>query len=279
MDQTKRYGKRPHLLLTNDDGIFAPGLSTLWEALHAADFADISIVAPSCERSGTGVSITWDRPLHVQKEEWRETAAWSIDGSPADCVKLGTRLLLKERPDLVVSGINAGSNAGRNVLHSGTVGAVIEGLFRGIPGIAFSCENGKNPNFHVAAKYVASLVEYVLENPQPEGTFLNVNFPDAAQDVVKGFRLTRQGRGRWSEDPRLHRNHETGSSWWIGGKPEELLDESPDCDIALLRQGFVTAVPIHVNELTDRKFFEEKAASFEQYFSQRGCLKSDKAII
>ena len=269
MDQTKHEGRRPHLLLTNDDGLYAPGISCLWKALHAADFADISLVAPAVERSGCGVSITWDRPVHIQKVDWEEgLPAWSVDGSPADCVKLGTRLLVDRPPDLIVSGINAGSNAGRNVLHSGTVGAVVEGLFRGIPGVALSCENGQKPNFHVAKKYVASVVQYVLDHPQPEGTFLNVNFPEVAQESVKGFRLTRQGRGRWSEDPKLHRDHEAGSSWWIGGKPEE-LDESPDCDIALMRKGYMTAVPIHVHEMTDRKVFEERADSFEKYFNDK----------
>ena len=266
MDQTKQSEKRPLLLLTNDDGIYAPGISCLWKALAAADFADLAIAAPAVERSGAGVSITWDRPVHIQKLQWEEKIpAWSIDGSPADCVKLGTYFLVDRRPDLIVSGVNAGSNAGRNVLHSGTVGAVIEGLFRGIPGVAFSCENGENPNFHVAEKYIAAVVQYVLDHPQPEGTFLNVNFPHVAQKEVKGFKLTRQGRGRWSDDPKLHRNHDKGASWWIGGKPQE-LDEDDDCDIAWMRKGYMTAAPIHVHELTDREFFEKSKDSFEKYF-------------
>lgn len=274
MAQTKQSGKRPLLLLTNDDGIHAPGISYLWKALDTADFADLAIVAPRVERSGSGVSITWDRPVHIQEVSWeKEVPAWAIDGSPADCVKLGTHMLLKRTPDLVVSGINAGSNAGRNVLHSGTVGAVIEGLFRGIPGIAFSCENAEEPNFHVAIKYVTEVIQFVLENPLPEGSFLNVNFPHAAQDEVKGFKLTRQGKGRWSEDPKLHCNHESGASWWIGGKPQE-LDEHADSDLAWLREGYMTATPLHVHELTDRNFFEEKKGSFENYFIDRkvGCL-------
>ncbi|MCP5470167.1 MAG: 5'/3'-nucleotidase SurE [Chlamydiales bacterium] len=258
---------RPHLLLTNDDGIEALGLSTLWKALHAADFADISIVAPAKEQSGTGVSITWNRPLHIQEVEWAgNTQAWSVEGSPADCVKLGARVILDRKPDLVVSGINAGSNAGRNVLHSGTAGAVIEGLLRGVPGVALSCEDGDNPNYHVAELYIASIVRYVLDNPLPDGTFLNVNFPHAAQERVKGFRLTRQGRGRWAEDPKLHANHEKGASWWLGGKPQE-LDEDPDCDIAWMRQGYVAAAPIHIHELTDRRELRERKAHFEEYFA------------
>ena len=266
MGQTKQTEKRPLLLITNDDGIYAPGISILWRTLRAANFADIAIVAPAVERSGTGVSITWDRPVHIQQFDWDEgLMVWAVDGSPADCVKLGVRLLIDSTPDLIVSGINAGSNAGRNVLHSGTVGAVVEGLLRGIPGLALSCEDGQNPNFHVASKYVVDLVKFVLENPLPDGSFLNVNFPRAAEEDVKGFRLTRQGRGRWTEDPKLHRSYTESASWWIGGKPEE-LDEHEDCDISWLRRGYVAAAPIHVHELTDWSCLEEQKEAFEHYF-------------
>ncbi|MFC2049541.1 5'/3'-nucleotidase SurE, partial [Chlamydiota bacterium] len=156
--------KRPKIILTNDDGIQAPGIKALWSVLHKADFADLAIIAPSTEKSGTGVSITWDKPLLIQEIKWPDhTPAWSVGGTPADCIKMAERVILDYKPDFIVSGINAGSNAGRNVLHSGTVGACIEGAFRGIPGIAFSCENGDSPNYHVAQKYVVELVHYLLD--------------------------------------------------------------------------------------------------------------------
>lgn len=260
--------KRPRILLTNDDGIHAPGIERLWRVLHEADVADLYIIAPAEEKSGTGVSITWDRPMLVQEVSWPgDTPAWAVDGSPADCVKMAARIIMDEKPDLVLSGINAGSNAGRNVLHSGTVGAVIEGLLRGIPGMALSCEDGKNPNFHVAEKYVVGLLDYILANPLPTGSFLNVNFPHAAQDVVKGFRLARQGKGRWSEDPRLHIETTQGRSYWLGGKPEELVEDE-QCDIALLKEGYMTATPIHVHELTDRDELQKREKSFENAMSE-----------
>ncbi len=256
--------KRTKILLTNDDGIHAPGLRVLWEALKRADFADLCIVAPTSERSGAGVSITWDRPLLIQEiNHFEGTPAWCVDGSPADCVKLGMRIILEHPPDFIASGINAGSNAGRNVLHSGTVGAVIEGVFRGIPGVAFSCENGRDPNFHVAEKYVATIVKYLLENPLAHGTLLNVNFPKVAKEKVKGFRLTKQGRGRWSEDPLLHLESEKGRSYWLGGKPDE-LPEDQDCDIALLKEGYMTAVPLYVHNLTDQEEWEKRGSSFQE---------------
>lgn len=264
---------RPRIILTNDDGIQAPGIERLWKVLYEADFADLFIIAPSTERSGTGVSITWDRPMLIQEIEWPgETPAWSVDGTPADCIKMGMRIILDEQPDLILSGINAGSNAGRNVLHSGTIGAVIEGVLRGIPGIALSCENGDNPNYHVAEKYVVNLVEYLIAHPLAPGCFLNVNFPQAAQDKVKGFRLTRQGKGRWAEDPILHLETDHGPSYWLGGKPEELIEEK-DCDIALLREGYMTAVPIHVHELTDREELKSRQKNFESFFIENGALR------
>ncbi len=257
---------RPKLLLTNDDGIHAPGIQVLWRVLHQANFADLYIIAPSTEKSGSGVSITWDRPILIEKVEWAgNTPAWSVGGSPADCVKMGERIILGKKPDMILSGINAGSNAGRNVLHSGTIGACIEGVFRGIPGVAFSCEDGREPNFHVAEKYIVSLVKYAMQNPMPPGCLLNVNFPHAAQDDVQGLRLTRQGKGRWCEDPILHINTETGPSYWLGGKPEE-LEEDNDCDIAWLRKGYLTVVPLYVHDLTDKKVLINRQEIFEQFF-------------
>lgn len=264
---------RPKIIITNDDGIQAPGIQILWRALHNADFADLVVIAPSAERSGSGVSITWDRPILIQKVDWPEnTPAWSVEGTPADCIKMGERVILGTKPDFIVSGINAGSNAGRNVLHSGTVGACIEGAFRQIPGLALSCEEGQNPNFHVAEKYVVDIVKYTLDHPLPPGCFLNVNFPHAAQDEVAGFKLTRQGKGRWAEDPYLHINTESGPSYWLGGKPEE-LDEESDCDIAWLRQGYLTAVPLHVHELTERRELAKRQIDFENYFAEKELLK------
>lgn len=260
--------KRLRILLSNDDGIHAPGLKALWQALQAADFADLFIIAPAAEKSGSGAAISWDRPMLIKKMDWpNETPAWCVDGTPADCIKLGIRVILDFRPDYIVSGVNAGSNAGRNVLHSGTVGAVIEGIFQGIPGIAFSCENGAKPNFHVAEKYIVPLLKYAMAHPMPAGSFLNINFPHAAQDKVKGFRMTRQGKGRWGEDPSLHLETDAGPSYWLGGKPEEATEEE-DCDITLLRQGYLTAVPIHVHELTDKHELEKHRKNFESFFEK-----------
>ena len=128
--------RKPKILITNDDGIFAPGLRSLWQAL--VDYADVSIVAPTDDTSGAGAGITIKTPLRVDVVPWENgTRAWKVNGKPADCVKLALGTILTEKPDLIVSGINRGSNSGRTVFCSGTVGGVIEGALRKIPGIAF----------------------------------------------------------------------------------------------------------------------------------------------
>jgi 5'-nucleotidase len=264
---------RPLFLLTNDDGIDAPGIRALWEVLHQSNICDLAIIAPHQEQSGTGCSITWQRPIKIEERSWPdETLAWSIEGTPADCVKLGMRILLQESPTLILSGINAGSNAGRNVLHSGTAGAVIEGILRGVPGIAFSCENGRSPNYDVAQKYVLPIVEYILNNPLPTGTFLNVNVPHLAKKNVKGFKLTGQGKGRWAENPHLHFEGEDHISYWLGGKPEELTEEKHS-DIYWLREGYLTATPIHVHALTDQDLLKKNKKEFESLEFQKKSLK------
>lgn len=259
--------KKPLILISNDDGIQAEGIFSLWRSLKKADIADLVIIAPEHEKSGSGASITWDRPLLIKKCPWEDdTPAWTVDGSPADCIKMGVKIILEKTPDFIVSGINAGSNAGRNVLHSGTIGAVIEGILRGIPGVAFSCENGKAPNFAVAEKYVPLILDYLFQNPLPPGSLLNVNVPHGVKDSVQGFRMTRQGKGRWIEDPIFHVESHFGPSYWLGGKPEEVTEEE-DSDINLLKQGFLTAVPVHIHELTDHAELIKRKKSFQALYN------------
>ena len=194
MTQTK-----PKILLVNDDGIGAPGLKALWEALH--DCAEISIIAPATEKSGAGLGITLRKPLLIEAVAWdKATPAWKVTGTPADCVRLGISTILDSIPDLIVSGINRGSNAGKTVLYSGTVGGVIEGTLRGIPGIALSCHDFENPDYGRTKRWISSLVAHLLEHPLPKGTLLNVNFPDTPE--ILGLKLAKQGQSYWIEDPR-----------------------------------------------------------------------------
>lgn len=258
--------KRPFLLLTNDDGIYAPGLRHLWEAVHP--FADLAIVAPANEKSGAGLSITWTKPLVIHSIPWeKKTLAWSVNGTPADCVKMGLSVLLPRKPDMIISGANRGSNAGKTVLYSGTVGGVIEGILKGIPGIAFSFSDYEVPPLEVTTDYIYPLIQYFLQNPLATGSLLNVNFPFNAKDGMKGLKLARQGQGYWREAPDKRTHPEGMPYYWLGGKWTPHHAEEADSDVAWLEQGYVAAVPIHVGELTDRDSLSKHKASLEQHFS------------
>lgn len=258
--------RRPNILITNDDGIHAPGIRHLWDSLN--QFADLTVIAPATEQSAVGLSITIRDPLRLHQLKWPdETAVWSVTGTPADCIKLGLNVIMDTPPDLVVSGINRGSNAGRNVLYSGTIAAVVEGLMHDIPGIAFSCFEHDNPNYLLATQYVPDVVRYVLTHTLPKGTLLNVNFPRGAK--INGFKMAKQGKEFWKENPdmRLHpaENH---SYYWLGAKLA-IFDEEEDCDISWLRRGYMTAVPIHFDDLTDHQHLDQKKSSFEEWFPSR----------
>lgn len=261
--------KKPKILITNDDGISAKGIWHLWNALK--DHASLSIVAPAVEKSGVGLGLTLHKPIMIHPVPWGDgehaTPAWKVTGTPADCVRFGTKVVLEEKPDLIVSGINRGSNAGRNVLYSGTIGGVIEGALRKIPGIAFSSWDYETPQFETLERYIYPIVEHVLDHPMSEGTILNVNFP-TPRPSFKGVRLARQGKGFWVEDPDK-RHHPLGGDpyFWHGGQWNH-HEEHHESDVALLQEGYVTAVPIFVDELTHHDFFESRKAHFNDTFKE-----------
>jgi 5'-nucleotidase len=251
--------KKPHILITNDDGIYAKGIKHLWQALE--EFAHVSIIAPASEKSGTGVSITLKDPIHIENIRWeKETPAWKVSGTPADCIRMALSVILDQPPDLIVSGINRGANSGRNVFCSGTIGGVIEGALRGIPGIAFSSVDFENPDFLSAQKCVLPIVRYLLEHPFSKGTLLNVNVPTGA---TKGLKLARQGMGSWIENPDKRLHPDGIPYYWHGGKWDE-HNEHDQSDVALLQLGYTTAVPLHISELTDHEILKTRKALFEE---------------
>lgn len=256
---------RPKILITNDDGIHAPGIRHLWNAVK--EIADVSIVAPAAEQSAVGVSITLRNPLHVRQVHWPEnTPAWCITGTPADCIKMGLKVILDHKPDLIISGINRGTNAGRNVIYSGTVGGTIEGIIQGIPGIAFSCLEYHDTNYQKLEQYIPKLIHYVLKHPLPSGTLLNVNFPDSTHEI-KGFKMTRQGKELWMEDPQLrHHPVEENAYYWLGAKLEQ-FDEHEESDISWLGKGYIAAAPIHIGELTDLAHLSQAKNHFESFLN------------
>jgi 5'-nucleotidase len=258
---------RFRILITNDDSIHAPGLRYLCSVLK--DYADVYIVAPETEQSGVGMSLTTLRALNVKEYSWDGVHAWSVDGTPADCVKMAWSLLLPEKPDLIVSGINNGLNPGRSVLYSGTVGGVIEALYRGVPGIAFSqarhedfCVNDIDAVYEGTREYILSIIQYIRKNPLSTGSFLNVNFP-CSGGYFKGVKFAVQGRGYHVEKLK-----QTGpSSYWLGCDFCE-CDEPVDSEITLLREGYITATPLQVSSVTDHTAVRSHKNKFDQYMAE-----------
>ena len=267
--------KKPFILITNDDGILAPGIKVLWSALSNYD---VVIAAPIHEKSGSALAITSTRPLQIKEFPWKDkkTPAWSINGTPADCVKLALSVILNRKPDFIVSGINRGSNSGRSVLYSGTVGGVIEGAIRDIPGIAFSSESFIKPNFELYEKYIPAIIDHFISNPLPNGSFVNVTFPSNFEGEIQGFKMARQGKGFWTENPEKRFHPAEGHPYyWLGGKWMN-FEEEDDSDIALLKQGYITAVPLQINELTDLNLLQNHKILFEDIFDKTPNTHVDK---
>jgi 5'-nucleotidase len=229
----------PSILVTNDDGISAPGLHRL--ARELSGVGEVTIIAPDREQSAASHALTLHRPLRVNRQGER---LYSVDGTPTDCVNLGILNLLTARPDLVVSGINRGMNLGDDITYSGTVAAAFEGTLLGVPAFAVSQEvrNGEAA-FEEAARYAALLARRLLEKPLPPGTLMNMNVP---RSRPKGTRLTRQGRRTYHQGV-VERTDPSGRQYyWLGGIPPQ-WDEDPESDFAAIREGFVSLTPLHLD--------------------------------
>ncbi len=246
--------KKPLILITNDDGIYAPGIYSLTQAMQGA--GEIFVVAPLVEKSAVGHAITLSDPLRVvEVNREGKFFGYAVNGTPADCVKLGCKCILPRNPDLIISGINQGPNTATNVIYSGTVSAAAEGAIMGIPSIAVSIASFTKPEFAYAAKFSRHLAELVLKNGLPERTVLNVNVPAVPEDEIEGVVVTRQGKGRYEEafDKRVDPNGRT--YYWLTGK-RMILDNGNDVDDLVVMQNKVSITPIQY-DLTNYSFIEE----------------------
>ena len=243
------------ILLCNDDGIHAPGISVLHKAISG--LGELHVVAPDTERSAAGHAITLTDPIKatlVDKNE--QLFGTAVSGTPADCIKLALCLLMKDNhPDLVVSGINLGSNTGISVLYSGTVSAASEAVILGVPGIAISLCTYQDPQWETAEKVATEIVAKVMKNPLPDGTLLNVNIPNIPYAELKGMKAARMGRSRFVEKFSVHRDPRGNDYYWLDGELD-LLDDSPDTDVRVVRDGYVALTPIHI-DLTARHCMEQ----------------------
>lgn len=234
---------KPLILITNDDGFAAKGLRTLDEV--AMEFGDVVVMAPELNSSGKSHSLTTERPLRVRSvKEDVGLSVYACDGTPVDCVKLAVEYFCPRQPDLVLSGINHGSNSSINVLYSGTMGAVIEATALGIDAIGFSLLN-HNPaaDFTGCIPYVRHIIGTVLENGLPTDVSLNVNIPRLPVDEIKGIRICHEAKARWLDSFEQRTDPQGRPYWWLTGKfdcknPPESSDEWA------LANGYVSVVPI-----------------------------------
>jgi 5'-nucleotidase len=232
------------ILLTNDDGVFAPGLRALRKELRR--LGDVTVVAPAQEQSGVGHSITLLTPLVVKAvdDEDGTTLGFMVEGSPADSVKLAVLELMGRPPDLIISGINAGANVGINVLYSGTVAAAIEGAFFKITSIAVSLELAEHFDYPHAARQSVKVVETILANQPSPGSLFNVNLPAHARGEPKGVRIVPMGVGRHGECFERRYDPRGRTYYWLSYAPPYNLEGEPS-DVSSLAEGFVTVTPLH----------------------------------
>lgn len=244
------------ILLTNDDGIYAPGLAAMERELR--QLGDVCVVAPATEQSGVGHSITFLSPL-IAKEifDGDRRRGWAVEGSPADCVKIGVFEFCPSRPDLVVSGINGGLNAGINVLYSGTVAAAIEGAFFGITSVAVSLEYDEHAQFDKAAELARRVIEEILARDEARDQLFNLNFPTAAMDHPKGLKIVPMGVARYGEHFIKRQDPKGRNYYWATGDPPP-SQEGHATDLSVLAEGYASLTPLRFN-LTNPEMLERMA--------------------
>ncbi len=244
------------ILVTNDDGINAIGIKKLAHSLKK--LGRVIIVAPDRERSATGHAITMHQPLRVEKVDFHDSKidAWSINGTPSDCVKIAVESILTEKPDIIVSGINNGSNLGTDVLYSGTVSAAIEGAIHNIPSLAMSVY-GKvhNINYEGAAFYSCKLIEMALVNKMPNNLVLNINFPSSGNNEIKGIKITELGIRKYQNSYEERKDPMGKSYYWLSGSLIE-INNTDTSDVECVKNGYISVTPLHF-DLTDYKYMKK----------------------
>jgi 5'/3'-nucleotidase len=235
----------PVILVTNDDGVHSPGLTSLFHAMKP--LGDAYVIAPDRERSAVSHALTMHRPLKVEQFTER---VYSINGTPTDCVAVGINKILPARPAFVVSGINKGANLGDDITYSGTVSAAMESTIMGIPAFAVSLVIQQKPpchaNFEAAAKIAANIGSYVLDHSLPYDTLLNVNIPNVLYESLRGIKLTRQGKRIYDDSIKETFDPHGEKHYWIGGG-NPFWEHGEDTDIQAVQDNYVSITPIHLD--------------------------------
>lgn len=248
--------RRPLILVTNDDGIEAKGIKSLVEMVKP--YGEIVVVGPLDVHSGMSHAITVTIPVRYKKiKEEENVTLYGCSGTPVDCVKLAFSEILTRKPDLIVSGINHGSNASVSIIYSGTMAAVIEGCINEIPSIGFSLlDFDPDADFTGSVDYGRKIVEHVLQKGLPDRTCLNVNIPAVSVENIKGIKVCRQAKGVWREEFEKRIDPREGEYFWLTGYFEGHENGAEDTDEWALRNNYVSVVPVHV-DLTNYKALKE----------------------
>lgn len=233
---------RPKILICNDDGVYAPGIMALYEAV--CDLGEVTVVAPETEQSAVGHAITIANPIKIRPVTRNGGfQGYAVSGTPADCVKLAVSELLPARPDLVISGINLGPNVGISVIYSGTVSGATEGAILGIPSIAISLNSFIEPRWDAAQCVATQMARHVLREGLPPDTLLNVNVPNQPMDKIAGFRVTRMGRSRFAEVFHRRTNPRGDIYYWLDGELE-MLGDAAGTDVQAVAENYISLTPI-----------------------------------
>jgi 5'-nucleotidase len=241
------------ILVTNDDGIYAKGLQHLTESLSR--IAEVTVVAPDIERSAIGHAITLNDPLRVEEIKINNHFfGYAVNGTPADCVKIGISAIMSKKPDAVFSGINPGANIATDIIYSGTVSAAIEGLIMGCCSVAISVGSKRNPNYDYAAEYALKLLKILAKNKFPK-ILLNVNVPAIPPEKIKGAKLTRQGKMQFRDYFDKRQDPSGRTYYWLTGEQTD-SEEGDDIDSNAMSKGFISITPIQYN-LSDSAVFEK----------------------
>ncbi|HCQ30097.1 MAG TPA: 5'/3'-nucleotidase SurE [Flavobacteriales bacterium] len=245
---------KPLILVTNDDGITAPGIQALIQV--AKEFGEVHVVAPDKPQSGMGHAITVSKTIHINETIVQGCKAVACSGTPVDCVKLAVNKLLPRKPDIVLSGINHGSNSSINVIYSGTMSAAVEGALENIPSAGFSLLNNSiDADFTASKKIVRQVVEKMLEEKLPDNTCLNVNIPDIEYDLINGIKICRQAVANWEEDFDERTDPAGNKYYWLTGKFVN-YDKGTDTDEWALANNYVSIVPVQY-DLTNYSAIEK----------------------
>lgn len=253
--------QKPLILVTNDDGITAPGIRHLVKFMN--EIGEVVVVAPDSPNSGKGHAITINSTLTFEEIKMEgEQKDYALSGTPVDCVKFALNKILPRRPDIVVSGINHGSNSSINILYSGTMSAAVEAGVEGFPAIGFSfLDFSWDADFSQAKTFIQDIVIKTLRNPMPKGIVLNVNIPNLPKDEIKGIKICRQANAKWEESFDERINPHGKKYYWLTGYFKN-MDEGKDTDENALKEGYISVVPVKF-DLTAYEYIDQLKKTLE----------------